>query len=492
MICAHIVFAQDTNKIKKIVLDFKTKTFADTSLNNLKTIKKGDYYQLEINDINMNLFNVSLEKKDSAITSNVSIPTFETIGIDAINQIIKNLNTSTNSTIQLAKENINQTITDLNKFKPLLGRSNTNTKKIEIALQKKQILDSISSNMDSLKNITIKTRPTISSIDTLLMNMNLQSIAYLISPTDLTSQYLEDHKIRFDTIIYQIQNFKNQLNKIKRNLCEFKDNYENYIVKSHIIDSLVNNDPQIKKENDSFLSQIIEINTTIDKALKKIDPEKISQFMNAIIHLENNSIRKFQSLEMPFTEDIGELKISIDPKNKEFGLPSYTTTLKFPINKKVYAGVGTSFYYALFKNDRFSIRDSLSTEISKTDSTSIDSISHFRIVNEKLKKGEIGIAALLHVGCKPFNNINIGLDFTIGPAITIEAKPKARLAIGIGASYGNENNMLSLDFLWMGGYVDRLSNVYNENEIYSIKPDQITISKLDYKVGIAIGYIYKF
>lgn len=70
-----VVYAQ--KEIKTITLDFESKEFDKEIESNLKKIKPGDWYQLEINNINMNLYTVNFEKKDSIIPKNS-----ESIGFD--------------------------------------------------------------------------------------------------------------------------------------------------------------------------------------------------------------------------------------------------------------------------------------------------------------------------------------------------------------------------------------------------------------------------
>jgi len=100
------------------------------------------------------------------------------------------------------------------------------------------------------------------------------------------------------------------------------------------------------------------------------------------------------------------------------------------------------------------------------------------------------LSTLLHFGWK-LKNPYLGFHGSIGPAFSISNKVKPRLAIGGGLSFGKKQ-MLTIDVLGLGGYVNRKSEGYSTKDSYSAEPGQIVVSKLNFGWGISIGYIYKF
>lgn len=64
MMIAQLCFSQETIK-----LDFKTKEI--TVGKKMNYIQPGDRYFLQVDNINMNLYNISLNKKDSIISTSV-------------------------------------------------------------------------------------------------------------------------------------------------------------------------------------------------------------------------------------------------------------------------------------------------------------------------------------------------------------------------------------------------------------------------------------
>lgn len=185
---------------------------------------------------------------------------------------------------------------------------------------------------------------------------------------------------------------------------------------------------------------------------------------------------------MPFqhSEDISKLTIRLIPKKPEYG-QSYVATYRFPFDK-FYAGIGGSFYYANFRHESYSIRETVIT----------DSISTFSLVDEENPRGEIGIAVLLHVGSK-IGGKGFGLHGTVGPGLSLANKPLPRIAGGGGVSFGKRNGMLSLDLLCVAGNVNVKSNLFNDTN-YQIneRPESATVTKLKATWGLSLGYIYRF
>ena len=145
-------------------------------------------------------------------------------------------------------------------------------------------------------------------------------------------------------------------------------------------------------------------------------------------------------------------------------------------------GLGLSFYYACFANDVYSIS---STVIDAT-------TTQYRIVDEKNEKWELGIASLLHFGIKPSKNCDwFALNLVTGSALSITNKIKPRIIIGGGISFGRKQ-LLSINALYLGGYVDKKSEVFSVEDFYTTKPEQVTVSKPDGAFGLSLGYIYRF
>jgi hypothetical protein len=216
------------------------------------------------------------------------------------------------------------------------------------------------------------------------------------------------------------------------------------------------------------------------KVFESIKTEKIITWLTPLIYLENNKNTTYVSLPITLRKDLTTLSVNIEPKKPEFGLQNYKAELSFPIQKRRYIGTGVSFYVSSLYSEAFSI------QATKLDTVNTD----YKLISEEPLKAEIGLSTLLYFG-KKFYNSDWGGHFLIGPSLSLSTKVKPRLSIGAGISYGKKQ-MVTLGIIGMGGYVDKRSVVYEENKTYKVKPNQITVSKLDFGYGLSMGYIYKF
>lgn len=536
------------NQTRTLKLDFQNKKINSDSLNKIRI---GEYYRVEIENINLNLFNVSIDKRDSSFTSTVTFPTLEMIGLDNILKISSSI---VSKTISSEDNEIAQLLIEKKNLKIIENKLKT---EVEFKNFQKAILEQnyetndakISSNdenkKDSLLNVFSDAKKSL-KIDEIndkieSVNLNIIEIENLIFELDKRIEgEAENKKIRI-----KIENFKNEVKtKIDISKSVFEDInlfLSNLTLQSLVyMESLYGNDsiPKMNKklstnevlvksasyrnrietlineidaintqfkilknehvlvfqkkdslndEASKLTSLIVESKAVLEKELEKINEAKMIEYLTKIIILENNSDRRYLSMPLQHNGDLSKLTILITPKNPDYG-QGYQTTYNFKA-PKFYVGIGAGFYYAnSLRNDSYS-----SQEVKLTDTT-----SNFMIVNENEKRGEFGFTTLLHIGTKISNSSDnnlknlFGVHFSIGPAISLYSKPQVRLATGFGVSIGKEKNMVAIDVLGMTGYVERKSNVYNELSTYFSKPDQITVSRLSSSFALSVGYIYKF
>ena len=172
---AQFCYSQDTIK-----LDFRTKKIV---LEEKNYILPGKLYVLHIDNINMNLFNVSLDKKDSVIPTDITFPTLESLGLDGINMVIGNIVSSTssilNSTSSIlnsarAIENLADDSYQQSKFKKTYIASRTNNKGI-------QVLNKIASTQKQIDSVLEATKPFIKEINVLVSKLNFHALSYFES-----------------------------------------------------------------------------------------------------------------------------------------------------------------------------------------------------------------------------------------------------------------------------------------------------------------------
>ncbi|MDW9380020.1 hypothetical protein [Chryseobacterium sp. JV558] len=515
-----ILFACQTISVFGQVLkfDFKTKKFE--GMEHLEKLKKGELYQLQIDNINMNLYNVLINKKDSIVSSSVEFPTFDVIGLGAINEVLGSLNSITSSTINqsLAGKiiNTNLKLNDIdNKILlnektsyPFLEKLVFKKDSIESALNKydllfkkeQKILDNrkkimnqieLSNNLLTQQTKELKTHINIIN-DSIIAQLELASLVYKESIYDKLSvkeSMLETFQPQpVKKILSKTKEEKVIILNIQKNIQKIETDYNNFLIenkKDENFVSLFDKDEDIKKNNKQLIDNINKINKeVIDSAFAKINSVKIVKYLNSIIDLENNTERSYTSLPFQYNGDINKLSISIIPKKMEIG-PSYSTEVQFPNKKDFFVGGGMSFYYAWFKNEAYSV-SATALDNEKTE---------YKIINEKNKNGELGLAAFIHFLWRPFysskKNDWLAFNLVTGPALSLTNTVKPRIAVGGGIAIGYKN-MLTINGLYIGGFVDRKSEVYDTNTVYTSKPESVTVSKLSSAFAISLGYIYKF
>lgn len=519
------------DNMKVIKLNFENKTIDLSKVNKSCKLKEGDLYQIQVDHINLNLYNVAINKKDSIIPTSVTFPTIDLLGIDNINKVIGSIVTSTSAKqittdqIQQVKDEISALnyqkaenqyklankelyfgeINDeqLQKMQIEIEQNIINLKNKQQQLEhnltqlteqmaliedpKEKILNQINDLKNEVKKeLNLAKSPTHFS-DSVLLKLNSHVLAYKVSLTSETkeSKYLDNSDISFEIIFTSLDSIVNRFNDIEKSIKQLQSNYKEYsesLLKDPTTLEIVKKDSLTKLKMSELTKNITDAIATIEKSKSKISKDKIISFYQKLLNLENNKDRTYTSLPQQFNGDINKIKISITPKDSAFG-PSYEATYQIP-KQKTYTGIDGGFYYAF---------DFINATYSTTETPSSDTTSTFQVVSENKSRGEIGFTTLLHVGTKPCEKADwFGINFATGPAISLSNKPQLRLSMGGGISLGRAKNMLSLSFLGMAGYVQRLSNVYSEGTNYGAKPEQVTISKLKTSYALSIGYIYKF
>ena len=448
-----LILSASAQKTIIISLDFAEKKFEN--LNMLEELTRGDFYQLKIKNINLNLYDVSIEYKDSTINSNVEFPAFDLINIDNLSKLI-------------------------DKLSPLSTYSET-----RIVRTKKDTVDIVAKNklierMNNELKFLLKTESRIYmknlSLDSLKLSLNKRALSYYVEKTNSDYfNYLRD-QINIESAFKKVEELRTEIKDISHELKEAYLSYEIYISDNK---SVIESDTELNKRNNELNEAFSSANQNITLLYSSVDAEKVYTWFNALTILENCSSGEFVSLPMQKEGDITNLKINVVPKKPEYGLSSYKSNLQFPTNTKKYLGIGMGYYISTMHDEAFSIN-----------STQIDTVTTYNVIDENTPHSEIGFATLLYYGAR-FNNSGFGFHFTIGPAFSISNKIKPRLTSGLGFSFGKKQ-MISFDLLLIAGNVDRLSAVYPVKGVFSAKPDNVVVSKLQYGGAISFGYIYKF
>lgn len=446
-----------------VSVDFEKKIISHTALNK---VKQGDFVQVKVTNLNQNLYKVSLNKKDTTFYSSVQMPSFSTIDIIGVSDLLtKLLPFSTNVT----------TPPDIKILSIIMGDNKINTK-IYTGRSFETELNSILISLISTKENLLKAKYDFD-------DLNLEIKKYVLNRRNINPKN-----------IGTFNSSQNNIPEIVTNIEASRKNLQTINLEITAVQLELNNvmsdrsfEAWRKKEdaNQAFVQDINTLIKSLDtiaaKAYSAIDATRSTEILENLLNLENNKADTFVSLPMMINGDLTSLDISIIPKDTSTKLPGfYTSDFKFPARPNLYLGTGVSFFYSSLKSEAYS------TVETRIDSTK----SSYQLNEEKGLRGEIGIMALLHYGSK-IAKTDWGFNGVIGPALSLGNVVKPRLAFGAGISYGSKQ-MVTANLLLMAGYESRLSTVYNTNTDYDTKPENPVVSKLAMGWGISLGYIYIF
>lgn len=187
-------------------------------------------------------------------------------------------------------------------------------------------------------------------------------------------------------------------------------------------------------------------------------------------------------MPLQFTKEQAIVDITIEPRDlATYKIQTFKTSITFPASKLSYAGVGASFYTSKLYDEVYSLEGFASN----------DSVTHYRAREESVTKREVGMAALLRVGTRFEKCEWLGIHGSIGPGISIGDKVKPRVLAGGGLAIGTKH-CFSLDVGAIAGYVERLSTIYNSDKVLTVKPENVTVSKLKADLFLSLGYLYRF
>jgi hypothetical protein len=459
-----------------IRIDFKTKRVELP-----QSMKYGDLCYLKISNINMNLYKINIDSKDSLFISNVSFPSFDMIGLDNLTTLLSNMTELTTFSQSLLSSNKNAT-----EFNTLSNNGQTrfpkygsneadNVKKNLVDPDKENIIHEINTRITELKKLGPVLERQNLSIDSLILYIQISYLSYYTNNTIIENPL--KNKISCSDILKKSEEHRSEIKEIIKYLEVNTTSYAEFYSKNKL---KIDNDTDLKRADKELKEAYSSSIENASKVYESVSSEKVIGFLKSLIYVENNSSTTFTSLPIQLKGDITTVNIKIEAQKDEFALPKFHTELDLILTNRIYIGTGISFYTSNLHNDSYSVRAIVADSLN----------ANYSIVEENLNKKEIGIATLLHFGWKTCID-NFGLHLSIGPALSISTTIKPRLTFGGGISYGKKQR-LTFDILGIGGFVDRKSNVFSVNENYSEKPSQITVSKLSFGYAFSFGYIYNF
>lgn len=461
------------NKLFPIVLDYENKN----SFRLPKKIKKGDLYQIIVANINLNRYSISIKSKDSVFkTEALSMPTFASFSLDALNALTAGFNISNSAIAAIDIMTVdtlipNNNIQDYHLFSTDIKTTKNSQLKNNSTVEEIFAIQT-STSQKQIKYYEMKLMENARAIDSLKYTIYKYRLDQLASDTS----YLADATIKYSSLIIVVDKLRKD---IKETQVHATQDYEEF--KKYLDDKVVKKYLKGNEDANTLASNILKAyELTIKKnneLLEQIAAEKIVSLMTSILYL--NKPNYFKSFPIQYTGDLEEVTITKSPRDTSGILDTEVITFSFPLNKKYeYWNVGTSFYYSTLKNDRYS---TLATPVN-------DSTNVYRVIDEGRSQGEAGISVNLRYGYKLPKCEKWGFHLAMGPGISIEKEVRPRLLSGLGVSYGEKHNLV-IDFGIITGYVERKSKIVDFSKDYNEIPNS-TITAL--KTGYYFSFGYTF
>jgi hypothetical protein len=234
---------------------------------------------------------------------------------------------------------------------------------------------------------------------------------------------------------------------------------------------------KLTTKNDSILKAFTVFRETLDKAIESINADKSATLISTLIDVQNNVSDKYVSLPYLYNGDEATVTVNIRPFKKDALLPSFNTKIRFSVFKKTYVGVSTGFFVTNMANKAYSVIGTSGTNTT------------YQLVNENPGKSSFGINALVSFGKQVPNCPQFHYHFSFGPGLAISDKISPRLFFAPGLSFGSKH-LLSIDLGVTMGYTDYLSKAYSTDQVYSVKPGNVLVSRMNYGAFFSVGYIF--
>jgi hypothetical protein len=449
-------YGGDSRVITQIKIDFKDKVFIKENPDEkTKGLKPGDYYQIIIEDINLNLYSVSISKRDSSIGAGMSIPTWAALGMGSIGTILENLLPFSSSGPAF----------------PVEAGRNSALKSAHPAL-KQPDSSIIERHFNRLVKNALKIKKSAKSLDSTIFEYNKMQWWSLSDDTSETGS-IEMNGLTVNNLYRCLKNFSDTLNDMDIKL---NNSYNEFISEASQCgknkDTLAAIDT-IRKKYDDFIK-------TIMKAKDAVSAESATKYINSIVLLLNNKSRRYESLPQQMTREQTRLKIELTPRNPAYNLQNYSMELVFPLRTVApwgaFWGVSTGFFCESgMDNEEYSIR--------KADDLT------YALVKEHPGNYGFGVNSLVQFGLR-LGDWPAFAHLCFGPAIAVSDNVRPRLQMGGGFSFF-ETHILSVNAGANVGYRDKLSNNYNENASYQTEPKGYRVSEIKTGIFISLGYLFK-
>lgn len=467
--------------------DFQTKTLDNNSYQRLQALKPGDLYRVSIENINMNLYKVSINKRDSSSTSALVMPTFGSFGIDALGSLVGSLTTGgliggpmLANAHQLAATSVQSNFKQMLKGNDFVADFNQNFPPQQHQHYSDQIIiagimfayeTELKDNYKQLNTLKIRCEQLIVDYNKLVVQAQIEY------PTNNNALFFQPGLLNLDNLYSGFNGIRRDLNSLNDQIDQASVNYSQKIKP---FTSIIQKNKDLSASDKKLKGADSLFNKTVAKALEVVSPDSILKFTMTIANVQNAATRRYETLPFQFLKDQGTLDLNITPRADNSPLQPYFTSITFPVKQREFWGVSTGMYIGTLYNRAYSTEKSVNAQGDTA----------YVIRSEKPSKFEFGINAMVRYG-RNFNARQDDLYWQVGfgPGVTVSDKVRARLLLGAGIAKGKRHKLL-FDFGAIAGYTDQLSVLYKENDTYTIAPGPLVVDHLHVGGYFSIGYLF--
>lgn len=453
-------------------------------------IKEGDFYQIEVTGINLNQYLIVMENSDTIYSTPLSFPTFGTLDLSSLNDLVKSLSPNLSKAAQqvLADSKTDKSLNGNKSFDKNSSYVNEDITRFfnELALKmeqqkKRNDLDSLITSRIEKETVQVSLYlDQLSDINYVIDDKKYDYMAYrILRQTNDTS---DDYKpvIRADLKEYDklrdsLKSLMSAFDVDLKSLTAFinSDNVKDFLAK--------NNKVSLKDKLIKIEKALTEGSEKTAKALELVSPGNIENQLTSVVNLYQRNT--YTSLPIQYHKEQAEVKIKFVPKDSVSRLqPYYLSPIKFP-HQRFYWSVGPSLYYAKLENQR------VGTQTIQVN----DSTQRYQLLKENTLEREMGAAVLLRGGAKLWRPSgwvpSLGVHLAVGTGLSLGEEIRPRMLLGGGITVGQKHS-LAIDLGWIGGTVNVVSNNVDYIQFYNEKPE-ILVKEFQSEFFWSVGYAFR-
>ena len=458
LMSSTIQFAQTLPHIKINDTTIPT-SGADFSLE----LNRGDFYTICVEGVNLNNYSIIINNRDTVTSSALDAFSLQSLNIDLLQSLITSITTTTNGTAAPPpaelemRPQFNYSINPTGG-NPILGSGS-------VSQEVSKLNEAFKIDMITHHNTLVK---IVNDLQTFQRSLYTEKTEFLLGT---------DHSIDLPAIINQLGGQQSDLIDLQFSLTK---SYQEAVAAYNQLSPT----EQAKKENQKIKASWLETYQNAVKQLgafqNKLDVSKYDSILTRLTYYSLNADvneNGYTSLPFRVTGDQTTITIRIVPRKEAGNLPTYATSIPIRNIPLAYQSVGVSLYLSGLGDASYSIGASGNEEMP------------FQIFRENEDEGELGVASLFRIGGKFSRQSRWGAHGTAGIGVNISENIRPRFLLGGGISIGRKHNV-SVDVGVIGGYVDRLSTLYEEDRPFAQPPGEVVVSRLQSGAFFSIGYFH--